>query len=157
MAPRIIAHNFGGYDGQFILRHIIDKGVAKPTDLATNGNKIITMTVYRIRFIDSLNFLAMKLAKFLATFGLKEIKKGYFPHIANTEEFWNYSGPNLDAKYYSPESMSVKDRETFMLLYNEKVCLKPSFASNKNGRFRNIFKSHGGHTEMGWGWVGALP
>ena len=35
------------------------------------------------------------LVKFPATFGLQEMKKGYFPHWADTDEYWDYIGPCL--------------------------------------------------------------
>ena len=38
---------------------------------------------FKIRFIDSINFVQDKLAKFPETFGLTEMKKGYFPHFFN--------------------------------------------------------------------------
>ena len=44
-----------------------------------NGNSIVTVTCRGVRFIDSLKFLDMKLADLPQTFGLTEMKKGYFP------------------------------------------------------------------------------
>ena len=72
-----IAHNFGGYDGQFILRHILEHGTMKP-DVIMNGNTIMRMTVGKVTFLDSYLFLHMRLANFPKTFGLTEMKKGYF-------------------------------------------------------------------------------
>nr|XP_042912384.1 uncharacterized protein LOC122272597 [Parasteatoda tepidariorum] len=37
-----------------------------------------------MRIIDSLSFLPMSLAKLPKSFGLQELKKGYFPHLFNT-------------------------------------------------------------------------
>ena len=39
-----IAHNFGGYDGQFILRCILEKGTVKPY-VIVNRNTIMRMTM----------------------------------------------------------------------------------------------------------------
>ena len=78
-----IAHNFGGYDGQFILHYILEYGTVKP-DVIMNGNTILRMKVGRVTFLDSYQFLHMRLANFPDTFGLTEMKKGYFPHLANT-------------------------------------------------------------------------
>ena len=48
---------------------------------------------FKIRIIDSINFVASSLAAFPNTFGLKELKKGYFPHYFNTKCNQNYVGP----------------------------------------------------------------
>ena len=54
-----IAHNFGGYDGQFILRHILEKGTVK-SDVIMNGNTIMRMTMGSVKFLDSYLFLHMR-------------------------------------------------------------------------------------------------
>ena len=46
-----------------------------------------------IKIIDSLNFLPMKLSNLPEVFGLKELKKGWFPHFFNTRENQRYVGP----------------------------------------------------------------
>ena len=61
-----------------------------------------------IRLIDSFKFMNFALAKFPATFGPQEMKKGYFPHWANTDEYWNYIGPYLDMSYYTTLIQCVK-------------------------------------------------
>jgi hypothetical protein len=59
-----LAHNFRGYDGYFI-QNFLSKNGAK-YNVIMSGAKIITLTVpmLNIRFIDSLNFIPMSLAKF---------------------------------------------------------------------------------------------
>ena len=52
-----IAHNFGGYDGQFILHYILEYGTVKP-GLIMNGNTIRRMKVGRVTFLDSYQFFA---------------------------------------------------------------------------------------------------
>ena len=81
-----IAHNFGGYDGQFILRHILEHGTMKP-DVIMNGNTIMRMTAGKVTFLDSYLFLHMRLAN--------------FPHLANTQANQNFVGP------YFPEDMYI--------------------------------------------------
>ena len=73
-----IAHNSKGYDAHFILKWLISQGI-KPYCIY-NGAKIMFMEMpeLRIRFIGSLNFLQMPLKSFPKTFGLDELKKGYF-------------------------------------------------------------------------------
>ena len=73
-----ITHNFGGYDEQFILRHILEKWVFKP-EVIINGYTIITMKAGKLRFIYSYRCLHMQLANYSDTSGLTEIKKGIFP------------------------------------------------------------------------------
>ena len=70
-------------------------------------------TFDRIRFIDSLSFFQMPLSAFPKTFGLTELKKGYFPHLFNMPENQEYEGPFSAQHYYMPEVMSVSGRKAF--------------------------------------------
>ena len=106
--------------GNFILRHILGKGVFKP-DVIMNGHTIITMKAGKLKFIDSYQFLHMRLANFPDTFGLTEMKKGYFLHLANTPANQNYVGPYFPVDMYNPGQMSVKDREAFLTWHQTKV------------------------------------
>ena len=54
----------------------------------------------QIKIIYSLNFLPMKLSELPQAFGLKEIKKGWFPHFFNTWDNQVYVRPYLAPKYY---------------------------------------------------------
>ena len=87
-----IANNFGGYDGQFILHYILEYGTVKP-EVIMNGNTILRMKVGCVTFLDSYQFLHMRLAYFPDTFGLTEMKKDNFPHLANTLANQKYVGP----------------------------------------------------------------
>ena len=85
---KTVCHNMKGYDGYFLLEYLIDQSML-PDKIIYNGSKIMYMTVEKdlhIKVIDSLNFLPMKLSKLPEVFGLKEIKKGWFPHFFNTRE-----------------------------------------------------------------------
>jgi hypothetical protein len=79
----VIAHNFKGYDGQFILNYLVHTACIKPK-VILNGSKMLCMEVCGLKFIDSYNFLPCALAKMPAAFGLTELKKGYFPHFFYT-------------------------------------------------------------------------
>jgi hypothetical protein len=70
----VIAHNFKGYDGQFILNYLVHTACIKPS-VILNGSKILCLEVAGIKFIDSFNFLPFALAKMPAAFGLTELKK----------------------------------------------------------------------------------
>lgn len=63
-----------------------------------------------LTFVDSLNFLPMKLAKIPEAFGLQELCKGYFPHFFNTKANQNYVGPYPELKYYGYDFMSSGER-----------------------------------------------
>ncbi|KAJ8029050.1 putative DNA polymerase [Holothuria leucospilota] len=114
-----IAHNLKGFDGYFILQHLYDNGVVP--NIITNGAKVMSIEVLRngIRCIDSINFLPMSLASLPKTFGIEELKKGYFPHLFNTSENQNYVGPLPDSSYYSPDSMKTEKRAEFFKWYEE--------------------------------------
>lgn len=85
-----------------------------------NSAKILSMEVKAlIRFLDSMAFLPMKLAPLHKTFGLSELRTGYFPHHFNVSANQDYVGPLSDANYYDPDDMSPGDREKFLEWYGE--------------------------------------
>ncbi len=114
-----VAHNFQGYDGYFIQNFLNANGVKY--NVIMTGAKIVTLTVpmFDIRFIDSLNFIPMALANFPKTFGLDELRKGYFPHLFNKSENQNYVGPIPCEPYYIPNGMSPKNRKAFQEWHKE--------------------------------------
>lgn len=101
-----IAHNGKAYDNWMVHKYIIKHTAHRPNKLILAGNKIMYMKVKSIRFIDSLNHIAQGLATFPKTFGLTEMKKGYFPYMFNIAENQNYIGKIPDRKYFNPENMS---------------------------------------------------
>ena len=115
----VVAHNFQGYDGYFIQKYLNENAVVYEPIL--NGAKIMALVVpmFNIKFVDSLNFIPMPLAKFPKTFGMTELRKGYFPHHFNKEENQDYIGPIPDADYYAPDTMKPKDREAFLTWHKE--------------------------------------
>ena len=117
----VVAHNFQGYDGYFIQNFLIKNAIYHK--VIYRGAKILTMTVpmFNIKFIDSLNFMPMALAALPKTFGVPELCKGYFPHLFNKEENQNYVGPVPPVHYYHPNGMKPKVREEFLTWHKEKV------------------------------------
>ena len=117
----VVAHNFQGYDGYFIQNFLIKNAIYYK--IIYRGAKILTMTVpmFNIKFIDSLNFMPMALAALPKTFGVPELCKGYFPHLFNKEENQNYVGPIPPVHYYHPNGMKPKVREEFLTWHKEKV------------------------------------
>ena len=115
----VVAHNFQGYDGYFI-QNYLNKNAVK-YEVILRGAKILSMTIpmFNMKFIDSLNFIPMSLAKFPKTFGMTELCKGYFPHLFNKEENQNYVGPIPPVPYYSPNTMKPEAREAFLAWHKD--------------------------------------
>ena len=116
-----IAHNSKGYDCHYVLKWLIDQGI-KPYCIY-NGAKIMFMELPKlsIRFIDSLNFLQMPLKSFPKTFGMSELKKGYFPHYFNKECNKDYVGPIPSKKHYGYNQMKSDERAKFLKWYDDRV------------------------------------
>ena len=89
----VMAHNFQGYDSYFVLQYLREQGVMY--EVIMRGGKTLSLEVpmLNIKFIDSLNFIPMRLANFPKTFGIEELEKGYFPHLFNRKENEYYVGP----------------------------------------------------------------
>ena len=83
------------------------------------GTKIVTITFRGIKYIDSASFIPMPLDKFPKTFGLSELKKGFFPHKFNTPENKNYVGPYPVKEYYCSEYFSNSKKEEFDKWYEQ--------------------------------------
>ncbi|MCG8048774.1 MAG: DNA polymerase [Candidatus Thiodiazotropha taylori] len=102
-----------GYDGYFLLEYLIDQSM-RPDKIIYNGSKIMYMTIEKnlhIKVIDSLNFLPMKLSALPKAFGLKELKKGWFPHYFNTRKNQQYVGPYPEPHFYGCDFMGSGERE----------------------------------------------
>jgi DNA polymerase type B, organellar and viral. len=112
----VIAHNGQGYDHQFVLNYILTETNHTP-ELIMRGTKIISMEMDNLKLIDSLNFLPMGVAALPKAFGIKELKKGYFPHLFNTSGNEDYIGPMPPMETYSPDTMKVEARAEFMQWY----------------------------------------
>ena len=110
----VVAHNFQGYDGYFIQQFLHENGIIP--EVILHGAKILMLNVptFKIKFIDSLSFIPMRLADFPKTFGIYELAKGYFPHLFNWKENENYVGPIPPTPYYQPNGMSPDQKEKFM-------------------------------------------
>ena len=69
----------------------------------------------------------MPLKSFSKTFGMDELKKGYFPHDFKKKCDWDYVGPMLCKKYYGYNQMKPDGREKFLKWYDERV-MKNTFS-----------------------------
>ena len=114
----VLCHNFQGYDSYPVLQYLYKNGVVP--SIVPNGAKIMSLTVpmCNIKMIDSINFLPMALAKLPCMFGLKELKKGYFPHLFNRKENQTLVLDRLPViAYYNPDAMKHDDRKEFLKWY----------------------------------------
>ena len=107
---QVYFHNFRGFDGVFIIKQLYDMNL-KVSKVLMTGQKILYFECDRLKFKDSMSFLNMPLENFTKTFGLTELKKGYFPHSFNRKENQNYKGPLPDLKYYETNCMNTKKKE----------------------------------------------
>ena len=124
----VIAHNFQGYDSYPILKFLNENAIA--CNAIYNGTKCMMLETktekshqfgIRIKFIDSLNFIPMALAKFPKTFAQPELCKGYFPHFFNKDENQEYVGPIPCQNDYGVNFMKPEAREKFMTWHQEQA------------------------------------
>ena len=117
----VIAHNFQGYDSYFIIKFLNENAIHY--EIIYRGAKCLSMTIpmFNIRFIDSLNFIPMGLAKFPKTFAQPELCKGYFPHLFNKDANQNYVGPIPCQDDYGVNFMKPAEREAFIAWHQEQV------------------------------------
>ena len=112
----VLFHNLKGFDGVFILKTLYNHGWCV-TNQFSMGAKVLSFKTGPITFKDSLCFLPFPLSAFPSTFGIKEIKKGYFPHMFNTPDHQNYAGSIPPKQYYDPDGMKEKDKAAFDTWY----------------------------------------
>ena len=123
----VMAHNFQGYDSYPIIKFLSENAIGY--EVTYNGAKCVTLTTkkkqnsfkIKIKFIDSLNFIPMALAKFPKTFAQPELCKGYFPHFFNKDENQDYVGPIPCQDDYGVNFMKPEAREAFMTWHQEQV------------------------------------
>ena len=113
----VIAHNFQGYDGYFVVNQYHSNN--QTVKQIRNGCKLLQVQHDNIRFTDSLSFFQMPLAAFPKTFGLTELKKGYFPHKFNIPDHQEYVRPVPAIDHYMPEVMSPEGRQKFETWHKE--------------------------------------
>ena len=112
----VLFHNLKGFDGVFILKTLY-KHRWCVTNQFSMGAKVLSFKTGPITFKDSLCFLPFPLSAFPSTFGIKELKKGYFPHMFNTPDHQDYVGSIPAMHYYDPDGMKPKEKTTFERWY----------------------------------------
>ena len=116
----IIFHNLKGFDGVFLL-HSLYKKARTVEDQINVGNKVLSFSSGPLTFKDSLCFLPMPLANFPKTFGITEMKKGFFPHLFNTPDNQGYVGPLPDLTYFDPDGMSPAKKSELVAWHAEQT------------------------------------
>ncbi len=98
-------------------------------DVIYRGAKVlqISLSSAEMKVIDSYNFMSMPLSKFPKTFGLSELKKGYFPHKINVPENQNEILDFPDPEYYNPDSMTPQGRDEFYRWHNKEKAKNQKF------------------------------
>ena len=115
----VMAHNARGFDSQFVLNYLHKQSI-KP-EVILRGTQIMMLQVEKIRILDSMNFLPMKLAALPKAFNLTELKKGYYPYMFWPEEGFDYEGEWPAAKYYNIDAMFDNDYDAFNEWYVQQV------------------------------------
>ena len=117
----LVAHNFQGYDSYLILKFLDENAVHY--EIIYRGAKCLSLTIpmFDIKFIDSLNFIPMGLAKFPKTFAQPELCKGYFPHLFNKDANQDYVGPIPCQDDYGVNFKKPTEREAFIAWHQEQV------------------------------------
>ena len=127
----IIFDNLKGFDGNFILRELYSQQRTVTTQL-TVGAKVLSFQSGPLTFKDSLCFLPMPLASFPGTFGITELKKGYFPHAFNVPHHQSYVGRIPDVEFYDPEGMKdQKAKDQFERWHADQVARGVDFDFKK--------------------------
>ena len=85
------------------------------------------MKVGSWKFVDSLMLLPMPLSAMHKSFALTELKKGYWPFLANKPENYEYVGPMLSEELYCVSSMKTKAARDFNSWYDDQVAKKYVF------------------------------
>ncbi len=115
-----IAHYSRGFDIHFIKQYLYNSEANLKFSCIDTGLKTLQLHVdsLKITFIDSHSFFLCPLRKLPETFGLVDVKKGYFPHFFNTKENQNYVGTYPEKSYYGYNTMNEKDSKDFDKWYN---------------------------------------
>ncbi len=107
----VYAHNFKGYDGHFIFTDLFSRHFKNQPEPTMQGTKILRININNISFVDTLCLFLMPLASLPKTFGFKNDVKGFFPHLFNQPDNWNYSGPLPAIEYFDCDNMRKKTAE----------------------------------------------
>ncbi|KAK3915759.1 putative DNA polymerase [Frankliniella fusca] len=130
----VFGHNFKSFDGYFIIQELLQRNITPKIKLS--GAKILSLETNALHFKDSIMFLPQKLSSLPKAFGLNELKKGYFCHLANNEAYYDYEGPIPPKETYCCSTLSDSELNAFNKWYDDQV------RSNYRFNFRNEIISY---------------
>ena len=93
----------------------------KVTGIMATGTKMLHFKHKNLTFEDSLSFLNMPLTNFTKTFGLKELKKGWFPHKFSKLENLDYEDQIPSLQFFEPAQMNKEKKEEYETWHAEQV------------------------------------
>ena len=119
-----MTYNARAYHSYFVYNYLINNSIIP--EIIFKGSKIIYCKInnqLNIRMLDSLNFSPMALSQLHNSFGLEELKKGFFPHLYNIHEYeenFDKVLPNLpDMHFYDVNNMRCCAWTKFMEWYKK--------------------------------------
>lgn len=105
-----LAHNGGKFDCQFMFSHALKNYKHMKINPIMRGTEIISLTIDKIKFLDSFKFFPMPLSALPKAFDLgSSLKKGYFPYLFIMIENMSYIGPLPSVNFYNPDTMKSSD------------------------------------------------
>ena len=123
----VFFHNLKGFDGVLTTNALYTQNL-KVTDQFGTGTKMLHFKHHNLTFKDSLNFLNMPLAAFPKTFGLTELKKGFFPHKFSRLEHFHYEGEIPELKFFEPQHMSEEKKKECETWHAEQVLKRETWS-----------------------------
>ena len=116
----VFFHNLKGFDGVFTLNTLYSQNLKVTNQMGTR-TKVLHFKHANFIFKDSLNFLNMPLANFPKTFGLTELKKGFFPHKFSKMRNLLFEGRIPALEYFEPQHMSEDKKKECESWHAEQV------------------------------------
>jgi len=115
-----VAHNGGKYDMHFVKQymlkhHIVSEDIVKGRCIMYSNSK-----AYKIRFVDSMKYIATSLRRFPKTFGFAELEKGFFPYRFFTSERGDYVGELPGITWFDFDMMKAGERREGVQWYEER-------------------------------------
>ena len=128
-----IAHNFGRFDGRFILQDIWKRSYIN-CEMILNANQIMKIDLGNIRFIDSYLIFQMPLSALPSAFGL-EGEKGYFPYLFDTRANKINGDEDIELpskEFYNVKYMKEEDLSKFLKWYDGEKSRGTTFNLNRD-------------------------
>ena len=119
---RVFAHNGSRFDYYPILTEL-GKYTGKDPKVVFDGSSIVQIKTFegRLIFMDSLRFLAMRLKDMPKTFGVEEVKKGFFPYRLSNSLYWDKVVALPTKEDFEVEFMNSRDKAEFDKWYAQNI------------------------------------